>query len=383
VLLSAPLLAIAWARRRRLAVQALPVLVLFAAVAIAFLPVPALLQTAAVGAAALAFAAHLVLGGRHPSDLGAAAACTTLLYLALAMAIAGGFLFYALGDYAGACLVWETGTVSGLGNAFRNGESVLGFARRQLLWSSGLLSTGDASFFYGAPTYALVNGLGFSTATLRLAAALCALLAVAVAFLLARRFFGNIAGAATALALTSSVSFVYHGRYGVAMSATFLAVLLAFLAVWVVLDRERHAWWMGAVAGASLYLATLQYATGRVVALLLLGFAVVFSIARRERFRPRRLAGLAALWPGCGRRLGDAGTARGASRAARGSRRAVLRLQQQPAQLRHRARPNARDGDLERQARSAAEHAAAHVAAARSAPGALVGASRTGGGRHV
>jgi 4-amino-4-deoxy-L-arabinose transferase-like glycosyltransferase len=295
VLLAGSVLAVGLARERRAVVRELPAILLLGATGIAFLPFPPPLRTVAVGVAGIAFVAHLVLGRSNDGEADHGTTRTSLLCLALALSIAAAFLFYDLGDYAGSCLVWETGTVQGLGNAFHSGVPASLFARRQLLWSSGLLSTGDASLLYGAPTYAVMKAFGFSTWNLRVVAAVCALLSVVVAFVLARRFFGNVAAAATALALTSSVSFAYHGRYGVAMSATFLAVLVALLSVWLFLDRERHAWWMGAVAGAALYLATLQYATGRVVAILLLVFAVAFSILRRERFHGRRLCGLAAL----------------------------------------------------------------------------------------
>jgi hypothetical protein len=299
VLIVASLLALACglARARGALARELPSLVFCVASALAFWSLATPLHELAIGVAAVAFVARVALAPRRGDDSSIRGGATkpAVLYLVLALTVAAALLFYDLGGCAGSLFVWETGTVNGLGNAFRGGESVLDFTRRQLLWGSGVLSAGDASLFYGAPTYALAMAAGFTTWNLRFFAALCALLSIAVAFAFARRFFGAVAGAATALAMTFSVSVLYHGRYGVAMTATFLAVLLALLCVWTFLDRERHAWWMGTVAAGSLYLATLQYATGRIIALLLLAFAVAFSVLRSDRLRWRRVCGLLSL----------------------------------------------------------------------------------------
>jgi hypothetical protein len=86
-----------------------------------------------------------------------------------------------------------------------------------------------------------------------------------------------------------------HGRGALRREAPSLMLFAGAAVAYAFLERDRHAWWMGAVAAGSLYLATLQYATGRIVALLLLGCAVVLSVVRPGRLGWRRLCGLASL----------------------------------------------------------------------------------------
>jgi hypothetical protein len=297
-----------WRERRALA-RELPSLVWFAAVGTAVWSSSTAIQRGAGVAAAIAFAARFWMERTASAapGTGRSGARTAFAYLALALATTAVFQFRDLGGYAGSIFVWEGGSIDGFGNAFRAGESASDFARRQLIWNDGVLSAGDASLLYGAPTYWLLKTAGFTTWNLRAVAALCALLAVLVSFFVARRFFGPLAGAGTALAMASSVSVQFHGRYGVAMSATFLAVLLALSCVWGFLDGEGEAdasspsgprpsalrkVGSGALAAGSLYLATLQYATGRIVALLLFGFASAYSVLRRDRLRRHRMLGL-------------------------------------------------------------------------------------------
>jgi hypothetical protein len=198
---------------------------------------------------------------------------TSVRYFLLALGLAACLLFYNLGDYTGDGLtVWEATVVFDFGKAFMHGQSVLQFIGQRFLWDDGILSAGNTSLFYGAPTYALFHLLGFSTWILRCAAVVATLLSLAVAFVLARRFFGAGVAAALTLLLALNPAVLFYGRYGSSPAGTMLAVLLAVLATWLFLERNRSAWWRALFCAAALYLATVQYSPARIVVLILLGF---------------------------------------------------------------------------------------------------------------
>lgn len=200
----------------------------------------------------------------------------SIRYFLLALGLAACLLFYNLADYTGDVLTaWEATVIFDFGKAFMRGQGVLQFIGQRFLWDDGILSAGNTSLFYGAPTYALFHLLGFSTWTLRCAAVVATLLSLAVAFVLARRFFGAGVAAALTLLLALNPAVLFYGRYGSSPAGTMLAVLLAVLATWLFLERNRSAWWRALFCAAALYLATVQYSPARIVVLILLAFIPV------------------------------------------------------------------------------------------------------------
>src|SRR6266545_3896331 len=122
-----------------------------------------------------------------------AATGVSRLYLAIASLGAGMFLFSNLSGYSGdALLPWEASVTLGFGEAFTKGLSVVHFTLQRFLWDDGILSAGNTSLFYGAPTYALFHTAGFSPWTLRCAAVAATLLSIAVAYAVGRHFFGPV-----------------------------------------------------------------------------------------------------------------------------------------------------------------------------------------------
>src|SRR6266540_3768004 len=206
-----------------------------------------------------------------------AATGVSRLYLAIASLGAGMFLFSNLSGYSGdALLPWEASVTLGFGEAFTKGLSVVHFTLQRFLWDDGILSAGNTSLFYGAPTYALFHTAGFSPWTLRCAAVAATLLAMAVVF-------------------ASNPCLLFYGRYGSSPAGTVLAVLLAVLATWLFLEREQSAWWRAVVCAALLYLATLQYSPGRIVVLILLGFIPIGLAYQWRQVGWRRLLGIAVI----------------------------------------------------------------------------------------
>ncbi len=252
-----------------------------------------------LGAAGAALLGDVLRRGKEqeePAGEGRTASRLGRLYLATVVLVVGAFLFCNLGGYSGdTLLTWEPSVVQWFGEAFAAGQSVLQYTLQRFLWDDGLLSAGNTSLFYGAPTYALFRTVGFSPWTLRCAAAAAALVGIAVAYAVGRRFFGPPVGAAAAVALALNPCVLFYGRYGSSPAGTLLAVLLALLATWLFLEREQSAWWRAAVCAVALYLATLQYSPGRLVVLTLLGFIPIGLAYQWRQVGPRRLGGVAVI----------------------------------------------------------------------------------------
>ena len=214
-------------------------------------------------------------------------------YLVVGGLVTCALLGFRLASSPGQLLIWEPPVIEGFGGALREGDGAVDFLRAALLWDEGLVSRGDHSLLYGAPTYAILLHAGFGVAQLRIVAALLAAAAVMVTFLLAGRFGGGAAtGAALALALSPPL--LFYGRYGTSQSGTLLGALLATWACWGLLAAPARQWWRGLVAALALIVATLGYSPGRLVVLALLAVTVAFTVARL-RMEGRRLLGLVLL----------------------------------------------------------------------------------------
>ena len=213
--------------------------------------------------------------------------------LAVAATLAAILLFVRLGSSPGLLLTWEPSVIEGFGESARAGADAGEFLLEAALWDEGLVSRGDHSLLYGAPTYALLRASGFEVWQLRVVAALLAIACVPAVFAMARRFGAGVAGAA-ALVLTVSLPLLHYGRYGTSLSGTLLGVLLATWACWDFVERPAPQWWRGPLAGVALAVATLGYSPGRLVVLGLLGVVAVATL-RLTRQAPGAWAGPALL----------------------------------------------------------------------------------------
>lgn len=216
-------------------------------------------------------------------------------YLVLAVVLASVFLFYNLGEYLGVLHTWESTVVFEFATAFHRGQSVGDFSLRSLLWDNGVLSQGNTSLFYGAPTYALFHVLGFSTCTLRVLSAVASLAFGLVMYLFARRCFGKPAAVGVAVFLSLNACTLFYGRYGSSPAGTLLALSLALLATWCFLDNLHPPLWSGALCALSLYAATLQYSPVRLVVLLLIGLILTVVIHQWRMINRRRIVGVVSI----------------------------------------------------------------------------------------
>jgi hypothetical protein len=217
------------------------------------------------------------------------------LCFGLILTVAALFLFENLSDYAGSLLVWESPVSREFGKTFQSGQTPLSFLGNRFLWAEGLMSSSQDSLLYGAPTYALFHLFGFKVWVLRVVSVLLTLGSITLIYLIGRRFFGPFHGCAMAALLALNEMVLYYGRYGSSSAGTLFGLLLAIYCTWLFLERERSSWWMGPVCGLSLFLATLQYATARMVVLILLGVIGMVTLHKWREFWWRRAVGTALL----------------------------------------------------------------------------------------
>jgi hypothetical protein len=278
-------------------------------------------------AGAAAVVLDLVVASRGATDTPqerAGAAPASAAYLGATLLVAAVLLFHDLGGFARTLQRWEAGSIGGVGeigpcvtvqqgrrlhcaplfagfaHAFEIGQSIGSYAAQRFVWGEGLLSGGWSSLFYGAPTYALFNVMGFSAWTMRLSAAIALLLSIVVIYALARRSFGPTVAGAAAVLLGLNHCALFYGRYGSSTAGTILAVLIAVWCTYLFLDARSSAWWMGGVCSAALYLATLQYGPGRIVVLFLLGFIPLVLVCQWRRLSRSRVIGFAVIVAACG-----------------------------------------------------------------------------------
>ncbi len=202
--------------------------------------------------------------------------------LVAAAALTALLLFVRLASSPGLLLTWEPAVIEGFGESARTGAGAGEFLLEVALWDEGLVSRGDHSLLYGAPTYALCRASGFRVWQLRIVAALLAVACVPTVFAMSRRFGAAVAGAAS-LALGLALPLLYYGRYGTSLSGTLLGVLLATWAVWDLVEHPAQGRWRGPLAGVALAVATLGYSPGRLVVLGLLGVLAVVTMCRARQ----------------------------------------------------------------------------------------------------
>lgn len=213
-------------------------------------------------------------------------------WLALALALAVAFLFADLGGYSGWLMVWEPSVITGFSEALFAGKSPLAYAAGCLRWDHGLVSTGHHALLYGAPTYLAWHELGISVLTLRLTAAILAILSLGAVWLLGRKSGSATATAAAVVIVAVNPALVFYGRYGTSLSGTLLALTMATVACHALVAARGGRWWLGLAAGGACVVATLGYSPARVVVVGEL-FIIGMLLCRRSKRPPR--SGVASL----------------------------------------------------------------------------------------
>jgi len=292
-------------RRHRLALGAvaLGALVLIAAPR-GWLPIPAMacIALAAVGALAWHSFDGQQNGNGHANEE-PLPKFVTVLWIGTASILAAIFLFTDLGGYSGSLMVWEPESMRGLVEATKNDVSWPRFTASRLLWGEGLVSTGHDSLLFGSGTYALWKLVDVSPTTLRLMSAFLAAACLPAAYWVGRTIGSRHVATAALVVIAINPVILFYGRYGVSLTATMLAVLLLLGICLRLLVPTQEGWQSGLVAAGAAYLATLAYATGRVVAVAVVMTTLFYGTRRWRRLsRDRRsvflvmVIVLAALW---------------------------------------------------------------------------------------
>ena len=292
-------------RRHRLALGAVALGALALLVAsLGWLPIP--IVACMVLVATAAFIRHSFAGRQNGEDYAIGESTpkhATALWIGAASILAAFFLLTDLGGYSGSLMNWEPESMGGLVEAAKNDVSWPQFAVSRLLWGRGLVSTGHDSLLFGSGTYGLWKLVNVSPATLRLTSLLLAAACLPAAYWVGRAVGGRHVAAAALVVIAVNPVLLFYGRYGVSLTATFFSVLL-LLGVFVrMLDPNREGWRFGLVAAGAAFLATLGYATGRVVAVAVVMTTLLYGARHWRRLgRERRRAFfvmvivLAAVW---------------------------------------------------------------------------------------
>jgi len=139
------------------------------------------------------------------------------------------------------------------------------------------MSRGEDALLYGFPTLVLIKLAGFHPWVLRLFPLLLTLASMLLLRQLVRRFFGEPAGSLTALFFGLNPSVLYYARYGTLAAATTFSAILAVYAACLLMESSKPSWQKVMFTQAALYLATLSYATARLVVLMLLAIVMAWA----------------------------------------------------------------------------------------------------------
>jgi hypothetical protein len=207
----------------------------------------------------------------------------TALWIGAASIVAVLFLLTDLGGYSGSLMNWEPESMRGLVEASQNGVSWPRFAISRLLWGRGLVSTGHDSLLFGSGTYAMWRLWEISPSSLRLMAALLAAACLPAAYGTGRAIGGRKVATAALVVIAVNPVLLFYGRYGTSLTATFFAVLLLLWLFLKLLDPNLNSRSYGLAAAGAAFLATLGYATGRVLAVAVVTTALLYGIRRWRR----------------------------------------------------------------------------------------------------
>lgn len=202
------------------------------------------------------------------------------------VAISAWLILDDLGTSPALPMVWEPEVFLGFEASLRDGLSPRQFLHARFSWGWGLVSSSWDTLVYGTTTYAVFLAGEVSLLGQRLPAAILALGCIPAAGLAGWQLGGRRPALFAAMVATSHPAVAFYGRYGAALSATALSLLVAVATCLKVVDSRRLPWWAGVAAGLSLALATFAYAPARatVVAVGVVTFGcLVFRGWTRDR----------------------------------------------------------------------------------------------------
>lgn len=182
-------------------------------------------------------------------------------------------------------LLWECDSYSEFFEAATSNTSVWEFTVNAVLRKPGVLAESAKTLLFGAPTYAVLQNLGWGTFNIHLISLLTGVAAILLGAYLVRLWFDLGTALCFVIVFAANPLVVHYMGYAVAETATLFGVLLAaffifralLLPRWVILNS------LGAIV--ALYFATLNYGPGRVFVvstLIFLGLVVAWAAFSRR-----------------------------------------------------------------------------------------------------
>jgi hypothetical protein len=223
---------------------------------------------------------------RHPEAPTQCSTKTHQIITYLGVLLISFALMYRLSSEYVPPLVWESTVILNFLKEMSDLDLAQALGSR-LLWTQGLLSEGDRSLLYGFPTLYLLThtssliSVRFFSVLYFLGAALC------LASLCKRFFTPTVATVALFTFGLNEVGLIF-GRYGSSIASSLFSTVLAFFACASLVAAPSIS--KSILAVACLYLATLGYAPGRVIALILIGMTLIGIISNKDKRRSSRVS---------------------------------------------------------------------------------------------
>ena len=216
-----------------------------------------------------------------------------ILALLSVMGAVGITLVYRIIPGDSAMLPWECDTVHFFFNAFRDHQSIGEFSWNVFIQKPGLLSASAQTLMYGAPTYAILNSIGWSFAALRITSLLMGVASLALGAYLVRLLFNRTAALLFIIITATNPLFIFYMGYGVSQTATFFGLELALvLVILAITDKSRWAYGKALAASLALFAANYNYAPARIFVLATIIFLVGFTLLNltKKTWRRRTVA---------------------------------------------------------------------------------------------
>lgn len=188
-------------------------------------------------------------------------------------------LFYRLSSEYLPPLVWEATVILNFLAEMPDLDLAKALGTR-LLWTQGLLSEGERSLLYGFPTLYLLT-YSSSLVSVRLLSALYFLGATIGLAVVCKRFYNPTVGTLLLFIFGLNEVGLIFGRYGSSIASTLFAAVIALGACASLTTSPSIS--RAIVSVVALYLLTLGYAPGRVIALLLVGMSLFGILGNKDK----------------------------------------------------------------------------------------------------
>jgi hypothetical protein len=117
---------------------------------------------------------------------------------------------------------------------------------------------------------------------------LLAIACLPIAYMVGRETGSSRVATSAVVVMAINPIFIFYGRYGSSLAATFFGVLLMLWVFERLSNPAGQRMWIGLAAGATAYLATLAYSPARVVTAAVVMTTIIISLCNWRQLAPRR-----------------------------------------------------------------------------------------------